>query len=181
LRAIKAIYNPLDIALAIPKVLDRIPDAQFLIFTHNSDPELLSRFRAILHEHRVTHAVQYIGNLADDCAIAGVLQAADVAVSVPSSDGTPQSVLEALACGLAVVLSDLPSLHEWVQHETEALFVPVGDAAAIAETIIRLLVDEPLREKLRANGPLTIRQRADRMELMKRYIEIYQELREKSL
>jgi len=160
-RAIRPVYNPLDIAQAVPRVLEQVPDAQFVIRTYTLDPGLLARFQAIIEAHNATEAVRYVGDLPDDEAIADLYRIADVAVSVPSSDGAPLSVLEAMACGAVPVLSELPSLREWVQDRREALFVPVGDVAAIADAIVRLLHHEPLRREMRANGLELIRQRAD--------------------
>ncbi len=66
-----------------------------------------------------------------------LFRAASVGVSVPSSDGSPQSVWEGLACGLPMVLSDLPQIHER-DLEGAARLVPADPAAiasALAETI----------------------------------------------
>jgi glycosyltransferase involved in cell wall biosynthesis len=170
------VYNPLDIAHAIPLVLDQVPEAQFVIRTYAYDTGLLARFQSIIEEHRAAHAVHYVGPLPGDRAIADLYRLADVAVSVPSSDGTPISVLEALACGLPVVLSDVPSLREWVQHGREGLFAPAGDVQAISANVVRLLTDDALRQTLSENGTRLVRERADREFWMRHSEEIYQRL-----
>jgi glycosyltransferase involved in cell wall biosynthesis len=175
-RSLKALYNPLDIAHAIPMVLKKIPSAQFIIRTHVRDEDLLIQFRSIIQQSGAGEAVRYIGDLPDEHAIANLYRVSDVIVSVPSSDGAPSSVLEALACGAVPVLSDVPSLHEWVQHGQEGLFVPIGDVPALSQAIIGLLSDEELRSKMQANGAHLIAQRADSKVCMHRNEEIYRQL-----
>jgi glycosyltransferase involved in cell wall biosynthesis len=78
-----------------------------------------------------------------------VYRAADVVLSVPSTDSSPRSVWEALACGRSVVVSDLP----WAQDELEdgrnALLTPL-DATAVSNAIERALADEGLGREGRA-------------------------------
>ena len=176
LRAVRAIYNPLDMARAIAGVLEKVPGAKFLIRTYASDPDLLDRFRAIVQENRAAGSVHYVAEQSGDHAIADMNRLADVAVSVPSSDGTPLSVLEVLACGAAVVLSDVPSLHEWVQDGREALFVPVGDVQALSAAIVRLLTDDSLRRELSDRGARLVRQRGDSRVWMRHSEGIYRKL-----
>lgn len=178
IRATKPIYNPLDIAQAIPLVCQQVPLARFVILTYNADPTLLAQFQSIVQRGGVATAVQYVGELADDHAIADYYRAADIAISIPSSDGTPKSVQEAMACGTPVIVSDVPSLHEWVKHEREGLFVPVGDVKAIGAAMVRLLTDNTLCHKLGANSARSIRQRADSKVWMHRSEEIYRRLLE---
>jgi glycosyltransferase involved in cell wall biosynthesis len=172
-RAMQVIYNPLDIANAIPRVLEKVPTTRFIIRTYNPDHDVLSHFQDLVEEHQATNAVKYIGDLPDEHSIADLYRVADVAVSVPSSDGTPSSVLEALACGAALVLSDLPSLREWITPDLEGLYVPVGNVEAIGAAITRLLTDQPLWNRLRVNGIRLIRQRADARVLMNQSEQIY--------
>jgi len=175
-RAIRPVYNPLDFAQAMPRVLEQVPDAQFLVRTYSYDPNLLAQFQTIVQESGVSGSVRYVGDLPDDEAIAALYRKADVAVSVPSSDGAPVSVLEAMACGAVPVLSDLPSLREWVQDGREALLVPTGDVAAIAAAIARLLADEPLRREMSANAVKLVQQRGDSRVWMAHAEEIYRQL-----
>lgn len=176
IRAMRPVYNPLDVARAMPLVLDRVPDAQFVIRTYGHQPELLGRFRSTVREMGAAAAVRYVGDLPDDRAIANLYRLADVAVSVPSSDGMPLSVLEAMGCGAVPVLSDLPSLREWVRDGREGLFVPLGDVEAIAAAIVRLVADEPLRREMRAQGQELIRSHADSRVWMARAEAIYERL-----
>lgn len=176
IRAVRPIYNPLVIAKAIPAVLARRPDARFIIRTYSVDADLLAEFQGILAAGNATHAVEYVGDLADDAAIAELYRQAAVVVSVPSSDGTPQSVLEAMACGAAPVVSDLPSLRAWLRPDVEGLFVPVGDSVALAEAILRLLDDAALRSSVQAAAVRLVQERADSRLWMQRYEQIYQQL-----
>ena len=80
-----------------------------------------------------------------------VYRAADVVVSIPSSDSSPRSVWEALACGRPVIVSDLPWAREELMPEEQALLVPT-DAEAVARAIGRLLDDDDLARLLGVNG-----------------------------
>ena len=175
-RSVKPVYNPLDIARAVLKVLGECPHAQFVIRSHNSDSGLLGQFREIVRAGGAESSVRYVGDLSDERDIADLYRAADVAVSVPSSDGTPSSVLEALACGAVPVVSDLPSLLEWVEPGRDALVVPVHDLEALSAGIVRLLSEEGLCRSMAASGAELVRRRADSRVWMRRYEEIYEGL-----
>lgn len=180
IRAMRDLYNPLDIAGAIPQVLRQVPRTSFVVRTYGSDPVTLSSFKKILKESGADKHVTYVGDLPNDHAIADLYRKADVAISVPFSDGNPLSVMEALACGCVPVLSDIPSLREWVTHEGEGLFVRLGNKKAIADAIIRLITDESLRRRMRRDGICLIRERADSKVWMRRMEEIYKHLTEQS-
>ncbi len=176
LRAMRPLYNPFVIAQAIPLILARVASVRFVIRAYAFDVECLKRFQSSILEAGAESRVSYVGELPEDRAIADLYRASDVAISVPSSDGVPQSVLEAMACGVVPVLSDLPSLREWVRHGEEGLFVPVGDVEGLAEAVVRLLTDTALRARLRANAIRLVRERADARAAMARYEAIYERL-----
>jgi glycosyltransferase involved in cell wall biosynthesis len=76
------------------------------------------------------------------------IRAADVFVSPSRFEGMPNAVMEAMALGCPVVVSDIPS-HREVLAEDEALFVPCEDASAIAAALERVL-DAPGEAAARA-------------------------------
>lgn len=83
----------------------------------------------------------------DHAEMADFYRMADLVVSVPMSDGTPVTLLEALSAGRPVVASDLPSVREWLGDLDPASLVPVGDVAATARAIGATL-GRPAAERL---------------------------------
>jgi GalNAc-alpha-(1->4)-GalNAc-alpha-(1->3)-diNAcBac-PP-undecaprenol alpha-1,4-N-acetyl-D-galactosaminyltransferase len=64
-------------------------------------------------------------------------------------EGMPNALLEAMSCGLPVIVSDaVPGPLELVEDGVTGLVVPVNDAAALATALRRLALDEPLRKRL---------------------------------
>lgn len=74
---------------------------------------------------------------------------ADLFVSPSHVDGSPVSLLEAMACGLPVLVSDIPANREWVEHGVNGWLFPDGDVNALTSALIRA-VDE--RDSLPALG-----------------------------
>jgi glycosyltransferase involved in cell wall biosynthesis len=101
--------------------------------------------------------------------------AADAVVSVCTTDGTPVSVLEAMAMGLPVVALDNASLAEWVS-EPGGTLVPDLDPDKLARSVESVLLDQGAREKAAAHNLDVIAKRADRDVEFGRMAEIYERL-----
>jgi glycosyltransferase involved in cell wall biosynthesis len=110
-----------------------------------------------------------------DAAMVTAMQAADVSVTVPTSDATSVSLLESLACGLPVIASDLPANRRWVD-EHAGLIVPVRDVAALTAALLAL-VDDPARCRSMAghNRALALREASRRVQ-MDRMDALYRQL-----
>lgn len=68
-------------------------------------------------------------------------------VSVSNSDGTSTSLLEAFACGLFPVVTDIPANTEWIRPElSNGLVVPCGDAPALAKALETAIRNAELRQ-----------------------------------
>jgi glycosyltransferase involved in cell wall biosynthesis len=77
-----------------------------------------------------------------------IYSALDVFVLPSHREGFSRSGMEAAACGVAAVLSDIRGCREIGTHEREVLLVPPRDAAALTVAIERLLLDTSLRARL---------------------------------
>jgi glycosyltransferase involved in cell wall biosynthesis len=74
-------------------------------------------------------------------------------VTLPSmGEGVPTALLEAAACGRAIVATDVPGCREVVKHGLNGLLVPPQDASALAEAIYQLLTDPAMRGRMGAAG-----------------------------
>jgi glycosyltransferase involved in cell wall biosynthesis len=79
--------------------------------------------------------ITWLGHVSD---IAGLWARAHVAILPSRREGLPLSLMEAAACGRAMIASDVPGCREIVIHERTGLLFPVDDAQALASAIMRL-------------------------------------------
>jgi len=98
-----------------------------------------------LREFASAYGIQWLGHVAD---IRDVWRQAHFAVQ-PSrgGEGLPKSLLEAAACGRAMVATDVPGCREIAIDGVTALTVPVDDPAALADAMARLAEDAAMRER----------------------------------
>jgi glycosyltransferase involved in cell wall biosynthesis len=176
LRAINTIYNPLDIARAFGLARDKALGLELWVMTYNADPNVLAEFRKEIDKNSCQEAVRYLPPLQNDTEIARVMRQSEIAISVASSDGTPVSVLEAMACGCAVVLGDIPALQGWAVHEQNALLVPLHHPDALSQAILRLVDDIPLRHRLGEVAALTARSKASSEGQFRQLAQVYNQL-----
>ena len=74
-------------------------------------------------------------------------------VCLPSyREGMPRSLMEASACGRAVVAADVPGCRHAVRHAENGLLVPVRDARALAEALKELIEKPALRRRMGVKG-----------------------------
>jgi glycosyltransferase involved in cell wall biosynthesis len=83
-----------------------------------------------------------LGHVGD---IAGFWAKAHVAVLPSHREGLPMSLMEAAACGRAMIASDVPGCREIVIHERTGLLFPVDDVPALADVMVRIAGDRQLR------------------------------------
>lgn len=97
---------------------------------------------AEIAEAQARGLVKYLGQQNE---LPSIYRDADIYVLASYREGVPVTVLEAMATGLAVVVTDVPGCIDLVVHEATGLIVPVRDPTALAAAVIRLAGDEALR------------------------------------
>ena len=147
-RNLEAIY---DIAAAIrsfARVRAKFPTA--LLSIAGTGPEL-SALRALSESLGVAAATRFTGRLERD-QMAALYRSADIVLNPSRVDNMPNSVLEALACGVPVVSTDVGGVPYIVQDRRTAMLVKPGNDAAMAEAAISLLHERGQAEALAQGG-----------------------------
>jgi glycosyltransferase involved in cell wall biosynthesis len=120
----------------------RLPDANLLIAGTPDPANPASVTEAEARSWNDEAGITWLGHIAD---IAALWAKVHVAVLPSRREGLPLSLMEAAACGRAMIASDVPGCREIVLHEQTGLLFPVNDAAALAEAMARLGGDPQLR------------------------------------
>jgi glycosyltransferase involved in cell wall biosynthesis len=129
---------------AARRVLDALPEARFAIV---GDGELRADLEAQVDALGLREAVFFTGW---QKAVAPVVADSDVLVISSVNEGTPFTVIEAMAAGCPVVSTAVGGVPDFLNHGELGALVPSGDADALAAAIVRTLRQPPDAEALRA-------------------------------
>jgi len=133
---------------AMPEILAAAPQARLVMMgadTFDEHPEYVRSLQALAAELGVAGRVVWAGFVEHP---ADALAALDVLVHPAEQEPFGRVVLEAIALGVPVVAVNQAGPAEIIEDGRSGLLAPPGDAAAMAERIIRLLQDEDLRESI---------------------------------
>jgi glycosyltransferase involved in cell wall biosynthesis len=111
--------------------------------------------------------------------MAHLLRSSAIAVSPSEHDGTPNSLLEAMACGSFPIAGDLESLREWIDHGRNGLLIDPADPSALAGAILHVLDAPGLRREATDHNRRMARERAGRQHVMAEAISFYQAILER--
>ena len=153
---------------SIPAILESHPKAVFLCPAMKGErvaEQWLTRLG-------IGHAVHLLPQISQK-EMAQIYQRAHVTVSVTEHDGTPNTLLEAIACGCFPVAGDLESIREWIEEGENGLLVDPGDPKALADAVHSALSDMTLRDRARAQNQELIVRKAARQKVMVKAVQFY--------
>lgn len=154
---------------AIPQVVDKCPEARFLCPAMQGEPQAERWIADLELENMVTLLPRL-----DRHEIASLFRQGAVVVSPSEHDGTPNSLIEGMACGCYPVAGDIESIQEWIRHGENGLLVDPADPQALAETILKALEDDVLRTKARIHNLQLVQERAEHGAVMGKAEVFYQ-------
>ena len=105
-----------------------------------------------------------------------ILRTADIVVLPSYREGTPRSLLEAMAVGRPIIATDVPGCREVVDEGVNGCLVPVNSSEKLAAAISRLLQEPELCEKMGAASRQMAEAEFDERRVIQQYLEIYQQL-----
>ncbi len=143
----------LDLARAMPRILDRFPRAKLLVVGEalRSDRagKTSRRLSRLLHEHGLEQAVRFLGTRND---VPRILSLSDVFVLPSYREGMPVTILEAMAAAKPVVATDVRGCREEVVDGVTGRLVPPASPCALADAVIWILEDRVRAEALGKAG-----------------------------
>jgi glycosyltransferase involved in cell wall biosynthesis len=120
--------------------------------------------------------VKFIPHQSSPEDVAKYYQIADVYVHAARADTFPNTVLEALACGVPVVATAVGGIPEQIDDGRTGFLTPPGDSAALALQIEKLLADQDLRQQMGQQAAEAGRQRFDLNRHVDDYLGWYNEI-----
>ncbi len=131
--------------------------------------------QTLVHLHGLDDAVDFVGAQAPD-QVPIWMSHSDCLVLPSLSEGMPNVVLEAMACGLPVVASDLPGIREVVREGETGFLLPTQDSKHLAEKLLEIVRNKPLRLRMGTKGRSLIKEMELGWDQMAtRYQKIYAE------
>lgn len=124
----------------------------------------------------VEKRVRFLGHIADRAAL---YHAFDALLMPSNFEGTPMTLLEAMASSLPVVASGVDGIAEVCTNGVDALLIPPGEARAFTTALEQLIQEPCLREVLGANARRTILAHYDIRGLVRQVERLYEEILER--
>lgn len=152
------------------RILTAFPAARFLVI---GDGPKRGELEALAKTLGVADATLFVGSRSD---VPELLAACDLVALTSHNEASPVSILEALACGVPVVASNVGSISETVvDGETGRLF-PAGDLTAYSAAAIDLLTDHDARRRMGAEGRRRVAERWSLEAMVRGYEQLIEKI-----
>jgi PEP-CTERM/exosortase A-associated glycosyltransferase len=171
-------YEGLNLLIAaLPKMLESVPSLQVLLVGGGPEEQAL---RAQAAQLGLAHRVKFAGRV-DHARIGDCYALIDIMVyprlAMRLTDlVTPLKPLEAMAQGRLVVASDVGGHRELIEHGKTGMLFTAGDAAALADQVVRLLRQVDSWPVMRLQARVYVEQRRSWTASVARYRTVYQQL-----
>jgi L-malate glycosyltransferase len=172
-RSLAPVYDIETLLKAIPVVVASYPDTKFLILGKGKQENYLHILATNLG---IDKYVKWVGWV-EPQYLPHYLASSDIYVSTSLSDGTSNCLLEAMASGLASVVTDIPANRQWIQDAESGYLFPVKDHSSLSKKIVEL-AGNGIKRKLfgRAVREKVVKE-ADPDEEMQKLLKTYSQLK----
>jgi glycosyltransferase involved in cell wall biosynthesis len=139
--------DPLTVLDGFARMAAKVPEAR-LYLAYGNAPLMDAVRRRIDGDGRLADRVHLLGNV-PHAEVETLMRAADVYVSGSHAESCGFALLEAMACGIAPVVTDIPSFRELTGNGAVGRLYPAGDVTACAEALLGAARNRPPRELVR--------------------------------
>ncbi|HLW81500.1 MAG TPA: glycosyltransferase family 4 protein [Candidatus Acidoferrales bacterium] len=171
-RSFEPIHGSLIFLEAVKRVLSHASDVRILML---GDGRLRKRVETFIQENELADKVYLAGRVPEEM-MPDYFAEANLYVSATHCDGSSISLLQAMGCGLPVVVTKGYGNNEWVTDGENGWLYPAGDASALAAKIMQALRDDASRTVAGRANMQIVRERANWSRNCSRVLEAYDKL-----
>ena len=172
-RSLEPVYDPETLIKCIPLVIEKIPDARFIIAGTGSQERRLKDLAQSLGVHN--HLV-FLG-LIDNESVASLMKKASVFVSTALADGTSIALLEAMAAGLIPITTDIEPNRHLISHGKDGFLFEPGNQENLADNILHAF-SHAIPSSVLAEKKEKIKDKIYWSNIAKRFITLYNQILE---
>ena len=160
---------------AMPEILAEFPAGKLLIAGDGPVKNMLIKKTETLG---ISASVEFLGRYRNE-ELPGLYARGDIAVFPfqvargGDQEGLGLVTIEAMGCGLPVLVNDLPAVHDVIEHEENGLLCPTQDHACLARSVRHLLRDEADARRLAENGRRSVMRKFDWSSVAARYSDLF--------
>jgi len=151
LRRFCEIYNPTLAPKVVALLAKDFPQLDLTMIGPDWGDGSLLRTQSVATDLGVWKRIRLFGRVAK-WAVSRSLNEGDIFLNTTNFDNTPISVLEAMACGLCIVSTNVGGLPYLLEHERDALLVPPDNPPLMAQAVQRILSEPGLAAFLSSNA-----------------------------
>jgi glycosyltransferase involved in cell wall biosynthesis len=175
-RALRSHYSIETIIRSTAILRPAFPNVRLLVKDYLADPDYRASMDALVRALGLKSNVTIVGPIpyAD---MAKLYNVADVVVSLARTDSSPLSMLEAMACGVPIVATDIASMREWIVDGVNGHLASPDDPAEVARKLeAALRLDPETRERWARTNRAAVEHRADQKKNMSAMESLYRGL-----
>lgn len=124
--------------------------------------------------------ISCLGPVASEEYMAGIYQSSDLYLCASREDNLPNTVMEAMACGLAVVGSRVGGIPEMIDDEQTGRLVPGDDAPAMASVMLELIRNKSIVRRMGSMGRRKCERDYSSSRQCDAYVRLFESMREQS-
>jgi len=151
LRAFHEIYNPKMAVEVLQHLIKQFPNVKLTMVGPDKEDGSFQKTKALAAQYGLQDKVQYPGGISKT-DVPGWLNKGDIFINTTNFDNTPISVMEAMACGLCVVCTNVGGIPYLLEDGVDALLAPPNDPDAMAAAVRQILTEPGLAGRLSINA-----------------------------
>lgn len=156
---------------SIPLILAQKPETLFLCPAMAGEPQA----QMWLDRLNIHNAVRLLPRLSPE-EMAQLFSMSHIAVSPSEHDGTPNTLLESMACGAFPIAGDIDSIREWITDGENGLLIDPADPVQLADAVLRALRDFNFRGGVVEKNQAEVTAHAAQPDVFRRAVAFYEQI-----